>query len=64
MGFVEHETYQTFMGMRTRQTKVDDVKLVKLLLAGSPMPEFLEVALEQQLLDRRFWSGLLKRRLR
>ena len=57
MGLVEYENYETFMGMHTRQTQVDDVKVAKSLLEGSPMPEFLGVALEQQLLTRRLPLG-------
>ena len=46
VGFVEHESYETFMAMHTSPTQAEAGKRVMLLFDGSPTPSFLEVVIE------------------
>lgn len=46
VGFVEHESYETFMTMHTSPTQAEAHKRVEPFFDGSPTPDFLEVVME------------------
>ncbi len=46
VGFVEQESYDTFMAMHTSPTQAEAGKRVEPLFDGSPTPQFYEVILQ------------------
>jgi|SRR5665811_2356665 len=46
VGFVEHESYETFMMMHTSPTQAEAHERVEPLFAGDPKPTFYEVLLK------------------